>query len=158
VRNIFFSAVNSPTGRNETLDILRFVAVSLVLFRHMPNPEVIGQLHIILAYPLRILNEIGWIGVDLFFVLSGYLVSGLMFKEIKNKGEFSSKRFLIRRGFKIYPSFYLLIGTTLLVACSVGKEIRYSQVLSEIFFYQNYVAGLWNHTWSWVLKNSFIFL
>lgn len=158
MRNIFFSVVNSPTRRNETLDILRFVAVSLVLFRHMPNPEVIGQLHIILAYPLRILNEIGWIGVDLFFVLSGYLVSGLIFKEIKSKGEFSSARFLIRRGFKIYPSFYLLIGATLLVALGGGKEISHSQVLSEIFFYQNYVAGLWNHTWSLGVEEQFYFL
>ena len=124
----------------------------------MPNPEMIGQLPLIFAYPLKVLNEIGWIGVDLFFVISGFLVSGLIFKEIKSKGEFSSARFLIRRGFKIYPSFYLLIGATLLVALGGGKKISHSQVLSEIFFYQNYVAGLWNHTWSLGVEEQFYFL
>lgn len=158
MRNISFSAINNPAARNETLDILRFIAVSLVLFRHMPNPEIIKTLPAVLGYPLKVLNEIGWIGVDLFFVLSGFLVSGLIFQEIKNKKGFNIKRFLLRRGFKIYPSFYLLIGITVAVALASKKNIYYSQVLSEVFFYQNYVPGLWNHTWSLAVEEHFYFL
>ena len=51
----------------------------------------------------------GWIGVDIFFVLSGFLVSGLLFNEQQRTGLVRVKNFLIRRGFKIYPSFYFLI-------------------------------------------------
>jgi peptidoglycan/LPS O-acetylase OafA/YrhL len=49
----------------------------------------------------------GWIGVDLFFVLSGFLISGLLFNEYKARSSISFKRFFIRRGLKIYPAFYL---------------------------------------------------
>lgn len=116
---------------------------------------MVSTLPAVLAYPMRFLNEIGWIGVDLFFVLSGFLVSGLIFIEIKNKKQFDIKRFLIRRGFKIYPTFYLLIGVTLAVSLISQKEIRCSQVLSEALFYQNYVPGLWNHTWSLGVEEQF---
>ena len=61
------------------IDLLRGVAVLLVLFRHFHN----------LDYTIKvpILSKIGWIGVDLFFVLSGFLISGLLFNEIKRKGK-----------------------------------------------------------------------
>ncbi|MBK6883764.1 MAG: acyltransferase [Flavobacteriales bacterium] len=81
--------------RWELVDMLRGIAVLLVLFRHH---DVGGPLH-----------DFGWMGVDLFFVLSGFLVSGLIFDEYRRTGEFRGLHFLIRRGFKIYPSFYALI-------------------------------------------------
>ena len=55
-------------GRVQQLDVLRGVAVLLVLVHHSPGGE--GRL-----------LKAGWTGVDLFFVLSGFLVSGLLFKE-----------------------------------------------------------------------------
>jgi peptidoglycan/LPS O-acetylase OafA/YrhL len=45
-----------------------------------------------------------------FFVLSGFLISGLLFAEYKKSASINFKRFLIRRGLKIYPSFYLLVA------------------------------------------------
>jgi peptidoglycan/LPS O-acetylase OafA/YrhL len=59
--------------RNAGLDILRIVAVLLVIGRHIELPENPGTI-------LTTLNRGGWVGVDLFFVLSGFLVSGLLFK------------------------------------------------------------------------------
>ncbi|NJM15178.1 MAG: acyltransferase [Bacteroidales bacterium] len=82
--------------RIKGFDFLRFVAVVLVIYRHSDS---IGTL-----------NFIGWVGVDLFFVLSGFLVSGLMFKEYKKTGGVKIKRFLMRRAFKIYPPFYVFFG------------------------------------------------
>lgn len=96
----------ATTGqRNHQLDVLRGVAVLLVLGRHIQYPPQLPE-------PFQTLvgywSRCGWVGVDLFFVLSGFLVSGLVFEEWKRTGGFAAGRFLIRRGFKIYPAFYLL--------------------------------------------------
>src|SRR5205814_5052071 len=65
------------------LDFLRIVAVLLVLFRHLnPLPEDTPRLVRILLTPGM---EAGWLGVDLFFVLSGFLVSGLLFREYRSE-------------------------------------------------------------------------
>src|SRR5438045_3895822 len=94
------------TSRNQSLDVLRGIAVLLVIVSHysgtLPRPSA--------------LLETGWVGVDLFFVLSGFLISGLLFSEFEKTGSINLKRFWIRRGFKIYPPFYVFMGLTALVA------------------------------------------
>lgn len=59
-------------NRIHSLDFLRGLAVLLVLFRHLPNRDTSGVLHFV--------QTIGWTGVDLFFVLSGFLISGIAFQ------------------------------------------------------------------------------
>ena len=86
------SIIKKKTRLRE-LDFLRGIAILLVLLRH--------------NYLFDFTFKIGWIGVDLFFVLSGFLVSGLLFKEYLKFGNINPSLFLIRRGFKIYPIFYL---------------------------------------------------
>src|SRR5437764_14402875 len=81
--------------RNQSLDILRAIAVLLVMGRHFPYYETWGR--------------IGWIGVDLFFVLSGFLISGLLFREYAQTGTISFYRFVVRRCFKIWPAFYFFL-------------------------------------------------
>src|SRR6266851_2933114 len=100
--------------RNPALDALRGAAVLVVFSRHI-------------AFP--IIGRFGWVGVDLFFVLSGFLVSGLLFREFQRTGHVQPGRFLIRRAFKIYPQFYFMIGLS--VACSAGWQLERGRVLSE---------------------------
>ena len=64
--------------RNKPLDILRAFAILLVLGRHLDPYQ--GK-HLLFKKILNLWQEGGWIGVDLFFVLSGFLISGLLFKE-----------------------------------------------------------------------------
>jgi peptidoglycan/LPS O-acetylase OafA/YrhL len=79
-----------PLGtRNQSLDVLRALAVLLVMGRHFPYYALWGR--------------VGWIGVDLFFVLSGFLISGLLFQEYKRTGMIDFWRFMFRRGLKIWP-------------------------------------------------------
>ena len=52
------------------------------------------------------------IGVDLFFVLSGFLISGLLFSEYRRNGKIRFWRFATRRALKIYPAFYVLVFKT----------------------------------------------
>jgi peptidoglycan/LPS O-acetylase OafA/YrhL len=102
----------------------------------------------------------GWTGVDLFFVLSGFLISGLLFKEHARTGSISFKRFFIRRGFKIYPAFYVMVAVSLCVFVISGIPVPLSKVLEELFFLQNYgTGGLWTHEWSLAVEEHFyIFL
>ncbi len=100
-------------------------------------------------------NRGGWVGVDLFFVLSGFLVSGLLFQEHIRFGRISAKAFLIRRAFKIYPAFWLLILVTVLVELFRDHSRSASSVLAELFFFQNYRVGLWSHTWSLAVEEHF---
>ena len=52
----------------------------------------------------------GWTGVDLFFVLSGFLVGGLLFRELRQQSGLDVRRFIIRRGFKIWPSYLVFLA------------------------------------------------
>jgi peptidoglycan/LPS O-acetylase OafA/YrhL len=130
--------------RIKVLDLLRGLAVAGVLFRH--------------AHLDNFITQAGWAGVDLFFVLSGYLVSRLLFLEYNHTQQIKLGRFLLRRGFKIYPVFYLLIVVTVLVNYFTSAPIAQSKLLSEIFFVQSYFKGLWNHTWSLAVEEHFYFL
>lgn len=130
--------------RNRSLDILRAVAILLVFCYHSEGALLVSRF--------------GWTGVDLFFVLSGYLVSGLLFREYRLTGGVRPGRFLLRRGFKIYPQFYLLTGVTVVGTYVVANGPVWGQVSAEAFFYQNYARGLWGHTWSLAVEEHFYLL
>jgi peptidoglycan/LPS O-acetylase OafA/YrhL len=139
--------------RLESLDFLRGVAVILVLFAH----HWIGVDYV---------QAVGWVGVDLFFVLSGFLVSGLLFAEHKKFGDVHPVRFLVRRGFKIYPLFYLSFLATMILAVTVGfhdydklnNNGKIITTISEATFLQNYFGSFWNHHWSLAVEEHFYFL
>jgi peptidoglycan/LPS O-acetylase OafA/YrhL len=132
--------------RIQSIDFLRGLAVILVIFRH------------IVFEPFFMV--MGWVGVDLFFVLSGFLVSNLLFKEYETTGSVKPIRFLIRRGLKIYPLYYLMI--TLLFGILVYREPTYYHVYAanlpnELMFLQNYRYDkvLIGHTWSIAVEEHF---
>lgn len=127
--------------RNKRLDVLRCVAIVLVLLYH-------GEV-----------ARAGWVGVDLFFVLSGFLISGLLFAEYKKWGSISFKRFFIRRGLKIYPAFYFLILFNIFYQLASHKgRGTLSQYLSEVLYIQNYGPCIWGHTWSLAVEEHFYIL
>jgi peptidoglycan/LPS O-acetylase OafA/YrhL len=129
--------------RIKGLDVLRGVAILLVILRH-------GSID---NNPLK---EFGWLGVDLFFVISGVLVSGIIFKEYQEQGSVNVKRFLIRRGFKIYPSFYFFVLFSVIFhwfRTDTFYDVKL--ILYEIFYLQNYFDGIWLHTWSLNVEEHF---
>jgi len=73
------------TTRNQCLDVLRGVAIILVLLCHYSQALGLGSA----------LLEVGGCGVDLFFVLSGFLISGLLFSEFERTGRINLSRFLL---------------------------------------------------------------
>jgi peptidoglycan/LPS O-acetylase OafA/YrhL len=134
--------------RNPNLDALRGIAILMVVGHH-------------LGY-FSLWTRIGWAGVDLFFVLSGYLVSGLLFTEWQRTRSIDFRTFFIRRGFKIYPSFYALLLVT--VAANgirpgiSSYPVTFRSILSEATFTQNYLPGIWGQTWSLAVEEHFYVL
>jgi peptidoglycan/LPS O-acetylase OafA/YrhL len=127
------------------------VAVLLVLGRHFPHYTLWAR--------------IGWIGVDLFFVLSGFLISGLLFQDYQSNGSINFRRFIIRRAFKIYPSFYLLIVATALTSIIGHRTFPWRGLAACVVFFQNYVPsvawsswGIAEHTWSLAVEEHFYLL
>jgi peptidoglycan/LPS O-acetylase OafA/YrhL len=146
-----------PT-RYPELDILRGVAVLLVLGAHLlviPDTMPFFAGSFFLAW-----RRIGWIGVDLFFVLSGFLVSGLLFAELQRTRKIRIGRFLIRRGFKIYPSFYVFLSISFLTSqiIQIPPAASAQAFIGEAFFLQNYLGAVWNHTWTLAVEEHFYLL
>lgn len=143
-------------SRSKTIDILRAIAVIAVLGRHMEicPPEVSRLLH----HSTAIWQQGGWVGVDLFFVLSGFLISGLLFREHRHYATISFPNFFVRRGLKIYPPFLVLIAITVAMKLALGGGIVWGQLARELLFLQNYGQGLWYHTWSLAVEEHFYLL
>jgi len=135
--------------RNTNLDALRAVAIFLVLGRHFRTFSTSTY------WWAEAWLHVGWVGVDLFFVLSGFLVSGLLFADYKKLGRIDISRFYIRRGLKIWPAFYVLIAVGLLIVLVRGHSVSGRGLLSELVFMQSYFPGLWNHTWSLAVEEHF---
>jgi peptidoglycan/LPS O-acetylase OafA/YrhL len=130
--------------RQPRLDALRGVAILLVLGRHY------------LILPTWRL--IGWCGVDLFFVLSGFLVSSLIFREYQAQGHINLKKFWLRRTVRIVPPFLAMLLGTVILRTWVGPPFDVSSLLPELTWTQNYLPGLWVHTWSLAVEEHFYIL
>lgn len=126
----------ASSGREIELDFIRGLAILMVLDFHSPVHW--------LSYPLQRLGfpNFGWAGVDVFFVLSGFLVGGLLVKEWRVKQRVDVRRFLIRRGFKIWPQYYVFLGLVLLT-----RHRSLHDLWGNLLNIQNYVGGI-PHTWS----------
>lgn len=131
--------------RISQLDVLRSIAVIMVIAQHSEGS--VWQ------------HQMGWTGVDLFFVLSGFLVSGLLFSEHQRTGQINVSRFLIRRGLKIYPPFWVMIAiSSAATTLTEGHPPRLFAIACELLFFQNYGPGLFAHTWSLAVEEHFYLL
>jgi peptidoglycan/LPS O-acetylase OafA/YrhL len=96
----------------------------------------------------------GYVGVNIFFVMSGFLVSGLLFREYQRDGTVNVRRFLVRRAFKLYPSLWVLT----LAGAYLYAPVEWYQVVGELLFLQNYLGNIWLHTWSLAVEEHFYIL
>jgi len=111
------STATSPQGnlagapaRIPELDALRAFAVFAVLFHH---------------YFRGYVPTFGWMGVDFFFVLSGYFITTILLAARGEQNYYS--RFYLRRALRILPLYYILVGSILLypkIASSAGSRGR----------------------------------
>lgn len=141
--------IQKETFRREIeLDFVRGIAILMVLDYHSFALGILSWPFTMMGFPL-----FGWIGVDVFFVLSGFLVGGLLVKEWKVRGRIDSRQFLIRRGFKIWPQYYIYLFLILLTGHRTLHELW-----GNLLNIQNYVGGI-AHTWSLAVEeHAYLFI
>jgi peptidoglycan/LPS O-acetylase OafA/YrhL len=143
---------SQKTGRfYPQLDGLRGVAVLLVLLHHMGDlalPQVVWHL-----------STLGWIGVDAFFVLSGFLITKILLSS--EPGFRALGLFVLRRILRTWPLYFavLLIAYCALRGTATGNDINW---LQSVFFLQNYaptfIARSLGPTWSLCIEEHFYLL
>lgn len=107
--------------RSFGLDLLRVIAICLVLMSHVtllifPNNENII---------LTVIRVLGAVGVDLFFVLSGFLIGGILLKQIDLK-QTAFKDLLVfwkRRWLRTLPNYYLILGINIVIYLFLNREL-----------------------------------
>ncbi|MGE3977180.1 MAG: acyltransferase family protein [Nitrospira sp.] len=101
--------------RQIPLDALRGVAIALVIVHH-----VWWRFPMIHDDPLaRFVAGIGWAGVDLFFGISGYLITTIL---MKSRGPDSIRSFFVKRFFRIVPIYLIAIGVFIVVSMLTGND------------------------------------
>jgi peptidoglycan/LPS O-acetylase OafA/YrhL len=137
-------------GRELSLDVVRGVAILLAMGHHINGVDAGPVANFFLSPGVRI----GWTGVDLFFVLSGFLIGGLILKEANLTGGFNYKRFLVRRVLRLWPTLY----TFLLAMLLFGFPARdfFWQIALHV---QGYVpTKSATHLWSLAVEEQFYLL
>jgi peptidoglycan/LPS O-acetylase OafA/YrhL len=135
--------------RQVELDFIRGIAILLVLHFHFSSSNVF-------VYPLPGLPLVnfGWAGVDLFFVLSGFLVGGLLCREWAETGAVDAISFLKRRAFKIWPGYYALIAAYVVMRKQPLNTFLWPNLLNV----QNYLGTTISHSWSLAVEEHFYLL
>lgn len=158
------------TRRIPELDGLRGVAVSLVVLAHLQSLLPGGRWPLVLA-PLDVIAS-GALGVLIFFVLSGYLITSLLIAEHAREGQIALGAFYARRVARIFPASYLYIAVVAGLAIAGVAQVSATQLGIAALQMQNYSAvlfgpggdGPWEghrtlgHFWSLALEEQFYWL
>lgn len=139
-------------SRISSVDIFRAIAIISVVIYHFNG-----------------FLPFGYLGVDLFFVISGLLVGSILIRKFKKNEKINFWKFILQRGFKIWPSYYwfLVFGTLLAyLFYSADRPDFYissaKDSLRYVFFFQNYTAGAFHwpfdHVWSLCIEEHFYIL
>lgn len=148
----------------KSLDGLRAIAIILVLFRHAIRPfaDAGHSTLTFLGYDLLIPMANGWVGVDLFFVLSGFLVTHHLLKRSPREitGQ-DVREYLIRRFLRIVPAYYAVVFLIVLgwvPGYSVPADGLEQQLFRHLLFLQDYYpSGLMASFWSLGVEEKFYF-
>jgi peptidoglycan/LPS O-acetylase OafA/YrhL len=141
------------------LDALRFFAVLGVLISHFWIPQGLPWLFADIDW--------GWLGVRLFFVLSGFLITRILLdaRRLAETTTLTStyliRQFYIRRFLRIFPIYYLVIAIALLFKVALGRELLVWLVSYTPNIYitvYNTWMGVFSHFWSLAVEEQFYLL
>ncbi|MDO9377307.1 MAG: acyltransferase [Nocardioidaceae bacterium] len=146
-------------ARLRSLDGLRGVAILLVVGAHAASAALDpggGGLVSAVDRPL------GQLGVTVFFVLSGYLITGILTREQDRTGTVSIRAFYLRRTLRIWPALYVFLGAMGVLALVGVVAISGTEMLAAATYVYNYVpsADSWwiGHTWSLAVEEQYYLL
>jgi peptidoglycan/LPS O-acetylase OafA/YrhL len=130
---------NDPLGRIPSLDGLRGIAILLVLVGHTSV-----SFPMLVAGPLRFAGNAP-LGVNVFFILSGFLIYSLSVREVEKSGAFNWRQFYMRRILRIFPCFYFYILVLLLLMLAGVIALSWQMIVSAATFSLNY-RHVWDHS------------
>ena len=146
--------MTQTNGKLAGLDHLRALAIITVLFYHyrmFKHPEWLDDI-----------MGFGWTGVDLFFVLSGYLISSQLFARIAVGKPISLPEFFIKRFFRIIPAYLVVLAIYFLIPAFHEREAL-PPLWKFLTFTQNFgfdikSFGTFSHVWSLCVEEHFYLL
>ena len=135
-----------------SLDGLRAFSVFAVILGHTQAP--------ILNHVPSLRN--GGQGVSVFFVLSGFLITHLLLKEINKTGGINLRHFYFRRSFRIFPPFYAFLGIVIVLAGMRLISVNGYSLAAAATYTWNYIrvpeSWVLGHCWSLSLEEQFYLL
>jgi peptidoglycan/LPS O-acetylase OafA/YrhL len=136
-------------NRIRSMDFLRSIAILSVLLAHtvlgFGAPEILAPL------------QLGGIGVDLFFVLSGWLLGGQLFKEMEN-GSINIRRFWLRRWIRTLPAYYVVLIMTVAQQWFTKEEPASSWKYFVFIQNYDYPLEIFSVSWSLAVEEQFYLL
>ena len=138
------------TARNPQLDGLRALAILLVIFAHalrLPRGDVNSGR-----------EAIGEIGVSVFFVLSGFLITTLLIGERKKTGTIDLRAFFVRRARRIFPAYYVYLGVIAILAAIGAIAVQPREFIVAALYLRDYSTPSFSwleHTWSLAVETQF---
>lgn len=153
-------------GALASLDGLRAIAIILVLWRHGLYPFMhaagMAQLLPVGGYDLATPLINGWIGVDLFFVLSGFLIARQLLNLQEREGGLRYGPYILRRMLRILPTYVfvlLLAAAGMIPLYQAGGEALQFRVAYHLLLLQDYLASdIVTPFWSLAVEEKFYLL
>lgn len=148
--------MTQSSGYIKHLDGLRAISILLVLLSHWLEDCGLSD------YPH--IGQIGKIGVDLFFTISGFLITRNLLKTRDNPLGVSLKSFFIKRFLRLFPAFYLYLVGLILLQIAVGFWVVndfgdyawfFSYAANFFFFFEGNLYPSLNHIWSLAVEEQF---
>ena len=136
--------------RIHSLDGLRAICISLVVLAHLSGTQNFPR--------SRFLEVFASVGVRIFLVLSGYLITSLLLREHEKTGSISLKSFYLRRAYRIFPAAYVFMMVAIL---SRWSALSTANILTALTYTLNYYhRGNWvlGHLWSLGVEEQFYLL
>jgi peptidoglycan/LPS O-acetylase OafA/YrhL len=111
-------------------------------FPHIDGLRALAIIPVVLYHLLPSFCPGGFAGVDVFFVISGYLITGGIIADLKN-GQFSIANFYLRRIKRILPAYFAIIAFVLIVCPSVYSFLQYSSICKTAIYSAFYSANIY---------------
>jgi peptidoglycan/LPS O-acetylase OafA/YrhL len=120
---------------------------------------------VLLFHATGVLPNGGPVGVTVFFVLSGYLITGILVAQIRRTGRIDLRAFLARRARRLLPALVVVVTAVLIVTAALGHAPAVvPDSLLTLAYVSNWARaagdgmGLWNHSWSLAIEAQFYLL
>ncbi len=142
--------------RMRSLDGLRGISIALVLLGHLGGTQAFPQLGL-----ERVLGNYAFLGVQVFFVISGFLITSLLCRELQSTGAVSLRHFYLRRALRILPAYMAYLIVLFGFVQAGYMVLKPADWVTALTFTVNYFPGAsWGvgHLWSLAVEEQFYLL